>query len=174
MAKKTYNVLFLCTGNSARSVMAESILNKIGGGRFKAFSAGSHPAGKVNPYTIELLKKQGHPVDQLDSKSWSVFEKAESPRMDVIITVCDSAAGEVCPIWPGRPVTAHWGFEDPAAFAGSHEAKSAKFYDIYRQIMTRIRLLASLPVERLDHFTLETELRSMDKSEGRASRRSNV
>jgi len=170
MARKTYNVLFLCTGNSARSVMAESILNKIGDGRFKAFSAGSHPAGSVNPYTIELLRKQGHPVDQLVSKSWSIFEKPDAPRMDMIITVCDNAAGEVCPVWPGRPVTAHWGFEDPAAFAGSHEAKGAKFYDIYRQIMTRVRLLVSLPVERLDHLALETELRSIGKSTHDAGR----
>lgn len=164
MADKTYNVLFLCTGNSARSVMAEAILNRIGGGRFKAFSAGSHPAGQVNPYTIELLKEQGHPVDQLASKSWSVYAKPAGPRMDMIITVCDNAAGEVCPVWPGRPVTAHWGFEDPAAFVGSHEAKRTRFYDIYRQIMTRVRLLVSLPVERLDHLALETELRSIGKS----------
>lgn len=163
MPARIYNVLFLCTGNSARSVMAEAILNKIGRGRFNAFSAGSHPAGKVNPYTIELLKQQGHPVDGLGSKSWSVFEKPDSPRMDMIITVCDNAAGEVCPIWPGRPVTAHWGFEDPAAFTGSHEAKTAKFHEIYRQIMTRIRLMVNLPVERLDHLALETELRSIAK-----------
>jgi arsenate reductase len=164
MAKQAYNVLFLCTGNSARSVMAEAILNKIGGGRFKAFSAGSHPAGKVNPYTLELLKKQGHPVDQLASKSWSVFEKPDAPRMDMIITVCDNAAGEVCPVWPGKPVTAHWGFEDPAAFVGPDEAKRAGFHDIYRQITTRVRLLVSLPVERLEHLALETELRSIGKS----------
>src|SRR5688572_2395734 len=102
MAEKTYNVLFLCTGNSARSIMSEAILNSIGRGRFKAFSAGSHPAGAVNPRAIELLKKRGHPVDQLGSKSWSVFEKSGAPRMDMIITVCDKAAGEVCPVWPGR------------------------------------------------------------------------
>lgn len=164
MANKTYNVLFLCTGNSARSVMAESILNKVGAGRFKAFSAGSHPTGKVNPFTVELLKKQGHPVDHLSSKSWSAFEKRDSPRMDMIITVCDNAAGEVCPVWPGKPVTAHWGFEDPAAFDGPHEAKNAKFQDIYRQIMTRIRLLVSLPVERLDHLALEMQLGSIGKT----------
>lgn len=164
MADKTYNVLFLCTGNSARSVMAEAILNRIGGGRFKAVSAGSHPAGQVNPYTIELLKQQGHPVDQLASKSWSVFEKPGAPRMDMIITVCDNAAGEICPVWPGRPVTAHWGFEDPAAFVGSHEAKRARFHEIYRQIMTRVRLLVSLPLDRLDHLALESRLRSMNKS----------
>jgi arsenate reductase len=163
MNGKIYNVLFLCTGNSARSVMAEAILNRVGGGRFKGFSAGSHPAGQVNPYTIELLRKHGHPVDQLTSKSWSEFESPDSPRMDMIITVCDNAAGEVCPVWPGRPVTAHWGFEDPAAFEGPHDAKSAKFYSIYREIMTRVRLLVSLPVERLERLALETELRDIGK-----------
>ena len=160
---RVHNVLFLCTGNSARSVMAEAILNEIGGGRFRAYSAGSLPTGVVNPYTIELLKKQGHPVDQLSSKSWSVFEKPGSPRMDLIITVCDNAAGEVCPVWPGRPVTAHWGFEDPAAFSGTHDAKAAKFNEIYRQIMTQVRLLVDLPIDRLDHAALEAELRSIGK-----------
>ena len=164
MGHKTYNVLFLCTGNSARSVMAEAVLNRIGGERFKAYSAGSHPTGVVNPHTIELLKKQGHPVDELRSKSWSVFEKPDSLRMDMIITVCDNAAGEACPAWPGRPVTAHWGFEDPAAFAGTPDAKSAKFNEVYRQIMTRVRLLVSLPIEKLDHLALATELRSIGKS----------
>jgi len=164
MAGGTSNVLFLCTGNSARSVMAESILNRIGSGRFKAFSAGSHPAGAVNPYTIELLKKHGHPVDQLGSKSWGSFEGTDSPRMDMIITVCDKAAGEVCPIWPGRPVTAHWGFEDPAAFMGPPERKAAKFEEVYRQIMTRMRQLVNLRVEQLDRLALETALRSIGKS----------
>lgn len=164
MSDRTYNVLFLCTGNSARSVIAEAILNRIGRGRFRAFSAGSHPAGAVNPFTIELLRKQGHPVDQLSSKSWSVFEQPESPRMDMIITVCDKAAGEVCPIWPGRPVTAHWGFEDPAAFPGPPEGKAAKFAEVYRQIMTRMRLLVGLRIGHLDRQALETELRSIGKS----------
>ena len=164
MAARTYNVLFLCTGNSARSVMAEAILNKIGGGRFRAHSAGSRPAGKINPYTIELLKQQGHPVDQLASKSWNVFEKAGAPHMDMIITVCDNAAGEVCPVWPGRPVTAHWGFEDPAAFLGSPDATRAKVHDIYRQIMTRVRLLVSLRLDQLDHLTLQNEVRNIAKS----------
>jgi len=164
VANRVYNVLFLCTGNSARSVMAEAILNRIGGGRFKAYSAGSRPAGKVNPNTIALLKQQGHPADDLASKSWSVFEKPDAPRMDMIITVCDNAAGEVCPVWPGKPVTAHWGFEDPAAFLGSAEATTAKFHEVYRQIMTRARLLVSLRVEQLDHLALETELRTIGKS----------
>ncbi len=164
MAARIYNVLFLCTGNSARSVMAESILNQIGGGRFKAFSAGSHPAGKVNPYTIELLKLKDHSVDGLASKSWSVFEKADAPRMDMIITVCDNAAGEICPIWPGRPMTAHWGFEDPAAFEGSHDAKTAKFNRIYIEIMARVRLLVNLPCDRLDRPALQSRLRDIGKT----------
>jgi len=164
VAGKTYNILFLCTGNSARSVMAEAILNRIGGARFKAYSAGSHPTGTVNPYTIDLLKNQGHPVDELSSKSWSVFEKPESLGMDAIITVCDNAAAEVCPVWPGRPVTAHWGFEDPAAFSGAPDAKAAKFDEVYRQIAARVRLLVDLPIERLDRRALETELRSIGKT----------
>jgi arsenate reductase (thioredoxin) len=164
MADKTYNVLFLCTGNSARSVMAEAILSRIGGGRFRAFSAGSHPAGQVNPYTIELLKRQGHPTEGLRSKSWSEFEGDEAPRMDMIITVCDNAAGEVCPVWPGRPVTAHWGFEDPAAFTGTPERARAKFRDVYRQIMARTRILVSLRIDQLDHLALETRLREIGKA----------
>jgi arsenate reductase (thioredoxin) len=163
VAGRIYNVLFLCTGNSARSVMAEAILNELGKGRFKAFSAGSHPTGQINPYTIEQLKKQGHPVDRLASKSWSVFEKPDAPRMDMIVTVCDNAAGEVCPVWPGKPATAHWGFEDPAAFEGPHEAKAARFSQIYIEIMARVRLLMNLPVERLDHLALEGQLRSIGK-----------
>lgn len=143
--------------------MAESILNKIGGGRFQAFSAGSHPTGKVNPFTTELLRKNGHPVDHLTSKSWTAFEGPTAPRMDMIITVCDNAAGEACPVWPGKPLTAHWGFEDPAGFEGPDDGKRAKFHEIYRQIMTRVRLLVSLPVERLDHLALETQLRAIGK-----------
>ena len=164
MNGKIYNVLFLCTGNSARSVMAEAILNRVGGGRFKGFSAGSHPAGQVNPYTIELLRKQGHPVDQLTSKSWSEFERSDSPHMDMIITVCDNAAGEVCPVWPGKPMTAHWGFEDPAAFEGAPDAKSAKFNQIYVEILARVRLLVNLPVERLDKLTLQGQLRDIGRT----------
>jgi arsenate reductase len=164
MAEKTYSVLFLCTGNSARSIMAEAILARIGRDRFEAYSAGSHPAGAVNPLTIEVLQKQGHPVGRLASKSWSIFEGPEAPRMDMIITVCDKAAGEVCPVWPGRPVTAHWGFEDPAAFLGSPKAKAGKFEEVYRQIMTRMRLLVTLRVDQLDHLALQTELRAIGKT----------
>lgn len=164
MANKAYNVLFLCTGNSARSVMAEAVLNKLGKGRFNAFSAGSHPAGQVNPYTLEQLKRQGYAVDGFFSKSWSVFAKPDAPQMDMIVTVCDNAAGEVCPVWPGKPVTAHWGFEDPAAFNGPPEAKRAKFYAIYLEISARVRLLVNLPIEKLDRLALEGKLRSIGKS----------
>ena len=161
---KQYNVLFLCTGNSARSVMAEAILNRIGQGRFRAFSAGSRPAGKINPYTIELLKTQGYLTDDFRSKSWSEFESSQAPRMDMIITVCDNAAGEVCPVWPGRPVTAHWGFEDPAAFVGTPEKTRAKFHDVYRQIMNRARILVNLRIDQLDHLALQTQLREIGKT----------
>jgi arsenate reductase len=164
MAERPYNVLFLCTGNSARSVMAESILNQMGKGRFRAFNAGSHPTGRINPFTMEQLGKQGHAVDRLSSKSWDVFEKPEAPRMDMIITVCDNAAGEVCPVWPGKPVTAHWGFEDPAAFDGPPDAKRAKFHAIYLEIAARVRLLVNLPLEQLDRLALEGQLRSIGKS----------
>jgi arsenate reductase len=159
-----YNVLFLCTGNSARSVMAEVVLNQLGRGRFNAFSAGSHPAGQVNPYTIEQLKRQGYPVDDLFSKSWSVFAENDAPHMDMIITVCDNAAGEVCPVWPGRPMTAHWGFEDPAAFDGPPDAKRVKFHAIYLEIVARVRLLVNLPVETLDRLALEGQLRAIGKT----------
>jgi arsenate reductase len=164
MAAKIYNVLFLCTGNSARSVMAEAVLTRLGARRFRAFSAGSRPAGQINPYTIELLEQQGHPVDQLASKSWTVFAAPDAPHMDIIITVCDSAAGEVCPVWPGRPVTAHWGFEDPAAFVGSPEATRDKFHEIYRQITTRVRLLLDLRLEQLDRLSLQSALGNIAKT----------
>lgn len=164
MADRIYNVLFLCTGNSARSVIAESVLNTLGKGRFNAFSAGSHPAGQVNPYTIEQLKRQGHPVDKLISKSWDVFAEHDAPQMDMIITVCDNAAGEVCPVWPGKPITAHWGFEDPAAFVGPPDAKRAKFHAIYLEIAARVRLLVNLPVATLDRLALEGKLRAIGKT----------
>ena len=163
MPEQQYNVLFLCTGNSARSVMAEAILNNLGRGRFKAYSAGSHPTGKINPFTVELLKKNRHPTDELRSKNWDEFAAANAPRMNIVITVCDSAAGEVCPVWPGQPATAHWGFEDPAAFQGSAEKKRAKFLEIYRQIAVRIRLLLALPIDKLDRLTLQTQIRDIAK-----------
>ena len=137
------NVLFLCTGNSARSILAEAYLNSIGRGRFRAHSAGSHPAGKVNPFALELLARQGLPTNGLRSKSWDEFAAADAPRMDFVFTVCDRAAGEVCPLWPGQPITAHWGIEDPAAVQGSDEEKRRAFLEAFTQISTRIKLFAS-------------------------------
>lgn len=164
MAEPVYNVLFLCTGNSARSVMAEAILNQIGGGRFKAYSAGSHPTGKVNPFTIELLRTNRHAVDDLRSKAWDEFGKPSAPEMDFVITVCDQAAGEVCPVWPGHPITAHWGFEDPAAFQGTDDQKRAKFKDVYHQIVTRARLLVNLPLSSLNRLASEQKVRAIGQA----------
>jgi len=163
MAASAYNVLFLCTGNSARSVMAEVLLNQLGQGRFRAFSAGSHPTGKVNPFTLELLQANGHATESLRSKSWDEFAAAGAPRMDFIITVCDNAAGEVCPVWPGQPVSAHWRFEDPAAAQGSDEAKRAKFAEVYGKIARRVRLLRSLPLDTLDPMTWKKQLQDIGR-----------
>lgn len=158
---RIYNVLFLCTGNSARSIMAEAVLNQIGSERFRAYSAGSHPANQVNPHTAALLRKHKHPVDNLRSKGWEEFSKPDAPEMDLIITVCDRAAGEVCPVWPGRPITAHWGFEDPAAFVGNEEATRAFFESTYRQITTRVRLLVNLPLRTLDRVAAQQKIRDI-------------
>ena len=158
---KPYNVLFLCTGNSARSIMAEALLNDLGKGRFRAHSAGSHPSGRVNPVSLELLRSGRHPVEGLRSKSWDEFGTPDAPRMDFVITVCDRAAGEVCPVWPGQPVSAHWGFEDPAAFVGPDEEKRRRFLDVYQQIATRIRLFINLPLEKLDRLALVREVRAL-------------
>lgn len=156
--EKTYNVLFLCTGNSARSVMAEGLLNVLGKGRFNAYSAGSQPTGRVNPFAVEILEHTGYNVANLRSKSWDEFGAEGAPKMDFIFTVCDNAAGEVCPIWPGHPASAHWGFEDPAAVQGSDEQKRAAFHKIFHQIRARIQLLVALPVEKLDRVALQHEL----------------
>lgn len=158
MSEKTYNVLFLCTGNSARSVMAEAILNRIGQGRFKAHSAGSHPAGTVNPFTLSLLERFNYDTSGFRSKSWDEFAGEEAPVMDFVFTVCDSAAGEVCPIWPGQPMSAHWGFEDPAAFEGSDGEKAALFAEIYGQIERRLSIFTSLPLVSLGKLTLQRHL----------------
>lgn len=152
------NVLFLCTGNSARSVMAETLLNHWGGGRFRAFSAGSHPAGRVNPYTIELLERLKLPTAGLRSKSWDEFAAPGAPALDFVFTVCDDAAGEVCPVWPGQPITAHWGFPDPAAFVGPEAAKRAFFADVFRQIETRIKIFTALPLARLSRLAIQHEV----------------
>lgn len=146
---QTYNVLFLCTGNSARSILAEAYLNARGEGRFVAYSAGSHPAGRVNPYALELLERHGIPTQGLRSKSWDEFARQGAPRMDVIITVCDSAAGEQCPYWPGQPVTAHWGIPDPAAVEGTEDQKRKAFEVAFGQLRARIDQLLALPIESL-------------------------
>ncbi|MDB5865253.1 MAG: arsC 4 [Betaproteobacteria bacterium] len=154
-------ILFLCTGNSARSVMAEALLNTLGAGRFEAHSAGSMPTGRVNPFTLDLLASRGHPVERMRSKSWEEFAQPGAPALDVVITVCDNAASEVCPVWPGRPATAHWGFEDPAAFEGPEDAKRGKFEHVYEQIRRRIEALVALPLETLDTTAVASALKSI-------------
>ena len=158
MSDKIYNVLFLCTGNSARSILGESILNEIGRGRFRAFSAGSHPAGQVNPLAIELLQRNHMNTEGLRSKSWDEFATPDSPHLDFVFTVCDNAAGEVCPIWPGQPMTAHWGVEDPAAVEGSTEAMQRAFSQVFMLLHRRISLFASLPIAKLEGMALKREL----------------
>lgn len=155
------HVLFLCTGNSARSILAEAYLNSIGRGRFRAYSAGSHPAGKVNPFALEPLAKHGLSTDGLRSKSWDEFAAADAPQMDFVFTVCDSAAGEVCPLWPGRPITAHWGIEDPAAVHGSDEEKRSAFLKAFTQGSTRIKLFVSVPFEKLERQAREKKVRDI-------------
>lgn len=154
---KIYNVLFLCTGNSARSVLAEVLLNHWGHGRFRGYSAGSFPKGEVNPYTLELLRAYRLPTEGLRSKSWNEFARSGAPVMDFVFTVCDQAAGEVCPIWPGNPITAHWGIPDPAAVEGSETEKMQAFRAAYRTLDTRIKLFVSLPLEKLDNMALKHE-----------------
>ena len=158
MTEQPFNVLFLCTGNSARSILAESILNQIGSGRFKAFSAGSHPSGSVNPHVLELLKKNGLPSTDLRSKSWDEFASPEAPALDFVFTVCDNAAGEVCPIWPGQPMTAHWGIEDPALIEGNDAAKRDAVSTAFRLLNRRISLFVNLPMSKLDAMSLKHEL----------------
>ena len=148
MANKPITVLILCTGNSARSVLAECLINDLGGGKWTAYSAGSHPTGKVNPLSIEILQEKGHSVEGLRSKSWDEFALPDAPKMDLIITVCDNAAGEVCPIWPGHPSKVHIGFPDPAAAEGSHEERLAVFRDVYGMIEAKIRKLVAVGPER--------------------------
>ena len=164
MTDKTFNVLFLCTGNSARSIMAEALLNHLGKGRFRAYSAGSFPTGRVNPFAIEMLHTIGYATDNLRSKSWDEFAGADAPAMDFIFTVCDNAAGETCPVWPGHPVSAHWGFADPAAVTGSDEEKREAFHRIFHEIRSRLQLFVSLPVEKLDHAALQHEVRALARS----------
>jgi arsenate reductase len=166
MSDKIYNVLFLCTGNSARSILGEAILNEIGKGRFRAFSAGSHPAGQVNPLAIELLQRNHMSTEGLRSKSWDEFATPDSPHLDFVFTVCDNAAGEVCPIWPGQPMTAHWGVEDPAAVEGSTEAMQRAFSQVFMLLHRRISLFASLPIAKLEGMALKRELDQIGRELG--------
>jgi len=163
-ARRPYNVLFLCTGNSARSILAESLLNTLGKGRFQAFSAGSFPKGQVHPLAIDLLKRTNLPSEGFRSKSWDEFAVPGAPPIDFIFTVCDNAAGEVCPIWPGKPMTAHWGIADPAAVGGADADKAFAFRKALKELETRIKLFVALPIESLDALTLREKLRSIGHS----------
>jgi arsenate reductase len=169
MSAKAYNVLFLCTGNSARSIMAESILNRRGKGQFRGFSAGSQPRGQVNPLALDLLRHFDFPTDGLRSKSWDEFATPGSPHFDFIITVCDNAAGETCPAWLGKPTTAHWGIPDPAAAEGTEIQKKAAFAEAFKLMSTRINLFLSLPLSSIDQLRIKAEIDSIGKMSVNAS-----
>jgi arsenate reductase len=171
MSKRPFNVLFLCTGNSARSVLAEGILRKDGAGRFNAFSAGSHPKGAINPFALKVLESYGYPTDGYRSKNWDEFATPGAPVMDFVFTVCDSAAGETCPIWPGQPMTAHWGIEDPAAVQGADIEKERAFVTAFRYLKNRISIFISLPMGSLDKMALGAKLREIGQMEGASSPR---
>ena len=164
MTHKTFNVLFLCTGNSARSIIAEAILNKIGRGKFRAYSAGSEPKGKVNPSTIQLLQGLGYDTSGFRSKSWGEFAKPGAPPLDFVFTVCDNAAGETCPLWPGQPMTAHWGVPDPAEATGSEAEVAMAFKDAYRMLHQRIGIFSALPIQSLDKLSLQNKLHAIGRS----------
>jgi arsenate reductase len=166
MPDRVYNVLFLCTGNSARSILAEAILNRAGKGRFRGFSAGSQPKTQVNPHTLNLLRHLGYDTSALRSKSWHEFAVADAPPLDFVFTVCDNAAGETCPFWPGQPMTAHWGIPDPAAAEGSDAEIAVAFSDAYRMLERRIRLFLALPIDKLDRIVLSKRLKDIGASEG--------
>jgi arsenate reductase len=159
-----FNVLFLCTGNSARSILSEALLNKRGQGQFRAFSAGSHPSGRVNPYALELLQRLGYPTDGLRSKSWDEFAAPGAPPLNFVFTVCDNAAGEVCPMWPGQPITAHWGIRDPAAVEGTDEQKRKAFDEAFLVLDRRISLFLSLPLRSLEQLVLQERLAEIGRS----------
>ena len=158
-----YNVLFLCTGNSARSIMAEALLNHLGQGRFRAFSAGSQPRGSLHPLTLQTRRRNHLPVDGLRSKSWEEFSRGGAPRLDFVFTVCDRAAHEVCPLWPGQPMTAHWGIDDPAAVEGSDEQKRKAFFKAYTELSHRLSIFVSLPIDKLDRLSLQRRLEAIGK-----------
>jgi protein-tyrosine-phosphatase len=162
---KTYSALFLCTGNSARSIMAEAILNRLGAGRIRAYSAGSHPKDQPHPMALEALTERGHDTSDLRSKSWDEFAKPGAPDLDFIFTVCDNAAGEACPLWPGQPMTAHWGVEDPAGFEGPEGQQRQLFRRTYVELKRRIELFTNLSIESLDHLSLQSRLEEIGKNE---------
>ena len=162
-----FNVLFLCTGNSARSVLAEAIINKVGRGKFHGYSAGSQPKGQVNPNTLHLLQDLGYDVSGLRSKSWSEFAKPGASPLDFVFTVCDNAAGETCPVWPGQPMTAHWGIPDPAEATGSSAEVALAFKDAYRMLLRRIEIFTSLPLRELDKLSLQAKLREIGRVDAR-------
>ena len=164
MSEKIFNVLFLCTGNSARSIMAECLMNRIGAGKFRAFSAGSYPRGFIEPAVLNLLEKTNYPTEGLRSKSWDEFAKPDAPKLDFVFTVCDNAAGEVCPTWPGQPMTAHWGVPDPATFEGTEAEKAAFCAEVFRMLNTRISIFCALPLASLDKMSLQKHLDDIGKT----------
>jgi arsenate reductase len=164
MTDRPYNVLFLCTGNSARSILGEALLNSMGRGRFRAYSAGSHPAGRVNPFALEMLAKNRIPTEGLRSKNWEEFAAAGAPDLDFVFTVCDSAAAEACPVWPGQPMSAHWGIPDPAAVEGDEETKRKAFLDAFVILQRRISLLVNLPLRSLDRLSLQKQLADIGRT----------
>lgn len=164
MAEPVFNVLFLCTGNSARSILAESLLNQLGKGHFRAFSAGSRPVGRVNPFALELLEKNHFPTGELRSKSWDEFAQPDAPPLDFVVTVCDNAAGEVCPVWPAQPMTAHWGIPDPTAVEGSDDVKRHAFVETMSQLQRRLSAFVSLPFHTLDNMKLQQAVRDIGRT----------
>ncbi len=174
MTDRIFNVLFLCTGNSARSILAESILNKDGEGRFRAFSAGSQPKGAVNPFALKVLKSFDYPSEGFRSKGWEEFVGPDAPVMDFVFTVCDNAAGETCPVWPGQPMTAHWGIEDPAAVDGPDIQKEASFVAAFRYMKNRISIFSALPLRKLDTVALGSKLKEIGQMDGASSPRSSL
>ncbi len=170
MSARPFNVLFLCTGNSARSILAEAILDKLGGGRFQAFSAGSQPRGQVHPQALRLLHSLGFDTAHFRSKSWSEFAKSGAPALDFVFTVCDNAAGETCPVWPGQPMIAHWGIPDPAAAQGSAAEVALAFKDAYRMLSQRIGAFAALPIRSLDKMSLQAKLKDIGRMQGATAR----
>ena len=164
MSRQPFNVLFLCTGNSARSIMAEAVLNQLGGGQFKAYSAGSHPKGEIHPLALALLKQNKVPTEMLRSKPWDEFAFPEAPSLDFVFTVCDKAAGEMCPIWPGQPMTAHWGIPDPAAVEGTDEQRRHAFLSTFHELSQRIRIFTSLPIRSLDRIKMQERLNAIGRT----------